>query len=43
MFFIASYGTSIAMYFEDALFLKLAGVALGLFLTFQLIEKFEQR
>jgi hypothetical protein len=42
-FFIASYGTAIAMYFEEALFLKLGGVAFGLFLTFQLIEKFENR
>jgi hypothetical protein len=41
MFFVAAYGTAVAMYFEDALFLKLGGVALGLFLTFQVIEKFE--
>ena len=41
MFFIAAYGTAIAMYFEEALFLKLGGVALGIFLTFQVIEKFE--
>ena len=43
MFFIAAYGTAFAMYFEEALFLKLGGVALGLFLTFQLIEKFENK
>ena len=43
MFFIAAYGTAFAMYFEEALFLKLGGVALGLFLTFQVIEKFENR
>ena len=43
IFFIAAYGTAVAMYFEDALFLKLGGVALGLFLTFQVIEKFENR
>lgn len=43
MFFIASYATSIAMYFEDALFLKFGGVAFGLFLTYQLIEKLDQR
>lgn len=43
MFFIAAYGTAVAMYFENALFLKLGGVALGLFLTFQLIEKFENK
>ena len=42
-FFIAAYGTAIAMYFEEPLFLKLGGVALGLFLTFQVIEKFENR
>ena len=43
MFFVAAYGTAFAMYFEEALFLKLGGVALGLFLKFQLIEKFENR
>ena len=43
MFFVAAYGTAVAMYFEEALFLKLGGVALGLFLTFQVIEKFENR
>lgn len=43
MFFVAAYGTAFAMYFEEALFLKLGGVALGLFLTFQLIEKFENK
>ena len=43
VFFIAAYGTAFAMYFEEPLFLKLGGVALGLFLTFQLIEKFENR
>ena len=43
MFFIAAYGTAFAMYFEEALFLKLGGVALGIFLTFQVIEKFENR
>ena len=43
MFFIAAYGTAVAMYFENALFLKLGGVALGLFLTFQVIEKFENK
>lgn len=43
MFFVAAYGTAVAMYFENALFLKLGGVALGLFLTFQLIEKFENK
>ena len=43
MFFVAAYGTAFAMYFEEALFLKLGGVALGLFLTFQVIEKFENR
>ena len=43
MFFIAAYGTAVAMYFEDALFLKLGGVALGIFLTFQVIEKFENK
>jgi hypothetical protein len=43
IFFIAAYGTAFAMYFEEALFLKLGGIALGLFLTFQLIEKFENK
>jgi predicted membrane chloride channel (bestrophin family) len=43
IFFIAAYGTAMAMYFEEALFLKLGGVALGIFLTFQLIEKFENK
>ena len=43
VFFIAAYGTAVAMYFEDALFLKLAGVALGLFLTHQLFEQFTNR
>jgi hypothetical protein len=43
VFFIAAYGTAIAMYFEEALFLKLGGVALGLFLTHQLAQQFENR
>lgn len=43
MFFIAAYGTAVAMYFEEPLFLKLGGVALGIFLTFQVIEKFENK
>ena len=43
IFFIAAYGTAMAMYFEEALFLKLGGVALGIFLTFQVIEKFENK
>lgn len=43
LFFVSSYGTAIAMYFEGALFLKLGGVALGLFLTHQLFEQFTNR
>jgi len=43
VFFIAAYGTAIAMYFEGALFLKLGGVALGLFLTHQLAQQFDNR
>jgi hypothetical protein len=43
VFFIAAYGTAIAMYFEEALFLKLGGVALGLFLTHQLAQQFDNR
>jgi hypothetical protein len=43
MFFISAYATSVAMYFEDALFLKFGGVALALFLTYQLVDKYQQR
>lgn len=43
VFFIAAYGMSIAMYFEDALFLKLGGIAMFIFLTHQLVEHFENR
>lgn len=43
MFFVSAYLTAIAMYFEGALFLKLGGVALGLFLTHQLAQQFDKR
>ena len=43
LFFVSAYATAIAMYFEGALFLKLAGVALGLFLTHQLVDQFANR
>lgn len=43
VFFIAAYCMSIAMYFEDKLFLKLGGIAMFIFLTHQLVEHFENR
>lgn len=40
LFFAFAYLMAIAMFFEQALFLKFGGVALAAFLTHQLIEQY---
>jgi hypothetical protein len=41
LFFAFAYLTAIAMFFEQALFLKFGGVALFAFLTHQLIDQYQ--
>jgi hypothetical protein len=43
LFFFFAYLTAVAMAFEDSLFLKFGGVALGLFLTHQLVDQFANK
>jgi hypothetical protein len=40
LFFAFAYLTAIAMFFEQALFLKFGGVALFAFLTHQLVDQY---